>query len=1306
MTASKHLRIDEVLALLQRLRTLAREFGNRETALEKDARLRAGQLRRTREQDLETLEATLTTERDAAEAGWREAEAALEASLARRRSAIARAREGCLRGALEQADRTEGNRKFQLQTHMRDRERAYPEDRQAAEQAYADAQRSLQARRGEIVDLVQAVRQMTGGYAKLLQAPPAGAPEVDGAATFEQQFTELGQGLEEVQAGLRRIRHVPQAWLFRFLPLPMAVTLVLLIAFAALGVLFLLHAGRAGYGATGITAVILVVVLILLYVSGKRRVAPLAGATASAVDRVFNLHNACVELNRTEHDARLAALAAAFEQESVATQEAWQSTQFEAEEQRLSAEERVGAKLEAVLRKWEGVERRRRERFQRGRMAAARERVEQEERRRRQMAESHAAAAAALAAERDANWRGLVAEWTAGVAPLAATLQAAQLAAATDFPEWTSVDWANWVPPSAFPQAVTFGQADVDLEAFAPPLSRESHLALPEGLRLSVPLSVTFPQPGSLLLETGRKGREQALATLNTLIFRLLLTSRPGNITFTLLDPVELGQNFAGFMHLADHEKSLVNGRIWTQDRQIEQRLGDLNEHMEKVIQMYLRTEHRTLAEYNEKAGDLAEKYRFLVIADFPAGFSDLALGRLLSIAASGAKCGVYTLIHWDTRRALPSSFVLDELRRNSLCLKCQGDGFDIAGGIMPGLRLTLDAPPPPEVTVDLLRQIGRVSADAARIELGFNWVAPRDSEYWSLRTDDVLRVPIGRTGATRLQYFALGEGTRQHALIAGKTGSGKSNLLHVLITNLALWCSPREVEFYLIDFKKGVEFKCYATQRTPHARVVSIESDREFALSVLQRVDEELTQRGERYRQAGVQQFAAYRRVEGAEPLPRTLLIVDEFQEFFVEDDAVSQAAALLLDRLVRQGRAFGIHVLLGSQTLGGAYTVSRSTLGQMVVRIALQCNEADAFLIMDDSNSAPRMLSRPGEAIYNDAAGMLEGNSPFQVVWLPDEEREMRLAAVRRLADREPVARPGPLVFEGNAPAMLRANPLLEAQLSAERAQPVAVPRAWIGAPNSIKGPTEISFPRQNGSHLLVVGQQEEAQVTLFAAILAALAAQHGVNRARFLLLDATPPGTPSREFLERVARALPHRVDLPGGAQLAEALADVAAEIERRHDVERVDELPAIFVLINGIQRFPKLRYGDGLDFSFGDDKASANPAVHLNQLIHNGGGLGCHVMISCDTYSNANRFLGRKGLAECTMRVLFQMSASDSASLIDNPVAGGLGLHRAVLYNEQAGYTEIFRPYALPDPAWVRELAENLARLHGPRPAAST
>ena len=124
---------------------------------------------------------------------------------------------------------------------------------------------------------------------------------------------------------------------------------------------------------------------------------------------------------------------------------------------------------------------------------------------------------------------------------------------------------------------------------------------------------------------------------------------------------------------------------------------------------------------------------------------------------------------------------------------------------------------------------------------------------------------------------------------------------------------------------------------------MIAIESEREFGLSVLERLDGELRRRGELFRTAGVQDLPDFRKARPETPMPRVLLMVDEFQELFVEDDKLAQDAGLLLDRLVRQGRAFGIHVLLGSQTLSGAYSLARSTMGQMAVRVALQCSEAD---------------------------------------------------------------------------------------------------------------------------------------------------------------------------------------------------------------------------------------------------------------------------------------------------------------------------------------------------------------------------
>ena len=607
-------------------------------------------------------------------------------------------------------------------------------------------------------------------------------------------------------------------------------------------------------------------------------------------------------------------------------------------------------------------------------------------------------------------------------------------------------------------------------------------------------------------------------------------------------------------------------------------------------------------------------------------------------------------------------------------------------------MQLVFDPPPPPEFATDFLQRIGEDSKGANRVEVPFEQIAPTEPGIWKEETAELLRVPIGRSGATKLQYLEIGSGTRQHALIAGKTGSGKSTLFHVIITNLALRCSPEEVEFYLVDFKKGVEFKCYGSRRLPHARVVAIESDREFGLSVLQRVDDELRRRGDLFRKIGAQDLAGYKRAGGTEAMPRTLLMIDEFQEFFTEEDRISQGAAVLMDRIVRQGRAFGIHVLLGSQTLGGAYTLARATIGQMVIRIALQCNEADAYLIMDQDNPAPRLLSRPGEGIYNDAAGALEGNSPFQAVWLSDKTRDGYLAKIRERADENAEQYPGPIVFEGNAPADVQENIPLRLALQKVPPQIPAQAGVWLGAPNSIKGPTEAVFRRQSGGNLLVVGQSEERTTTILAVSLVSLAAQFPKGGARFVVFDSTPPGFPQREFLERIVKSVPHETVSGSNSNLAEVMTGLAEELKRR--AENESSGPEIFVLIQGLQNFKKLRQEDEFSFSSGSGDAPTPAAILLN-LITEGSARGIHVIVTCDTYNNVSRYLGRKTLSEFEMRVVFQMSASDSASLIDSPNAATLGLNRALFYNDREGSLETFRPYAQPDGGWLENLARSPA-----------
>jgi hypothetical protein len=900
----------------------------------------------------------------------------------------------------------------------------------------------------------------------------------------------------------------------------------------------------------------------------------------------------------------------------------------------------------------------------------------------------------------------LVSRWGEGLARSRALAGAHAASAGEMFAPWEDPRWSGEQPgwSSAVPVFVPFGRTRVDLRALPGGESSDPRLGVGDEPVLTLPAGLEFPSAGSLLVRFGGAqagpGRAAALSLLRNTMLRLLTSFPPGKLRFTIIDPVGLGESFAAFMHLADYDAKLVGDKIWTEPRHIEARLADLTEHMENVIQKYLRNQFATIDEYNQRAGEIAEPYRFLVIADFPAGFSEEAARRLSSIAASGARCGVYTLMALDARQPLPPGVPEEDLARGAVCLGWRGDGAGAGAlasddAVLGAWPVELESPPADGRFNALVRAVGVGAKDASRVRVPFSTIAPAEGTLWTRESGGEVRVAMGRAGATRLQDLALGRGTAQHALIAGRTGSGKSTLLHAVITNLALWYSPDEIELYLVDFKKGVEFQTYARHALPHARVIAVESEREFGLSVLRRLDAELKRRGELFRAAGVQDVAGYRRAEPGARMPRTLLIVDEFQELFTEDDRLAQEASLLLDRLVRQGRAFGMHVLLGSQTLGGAYSLARSTIGQMAVRIALQCSEQDSYLIMGDDNAAPRLLSRPGEAIYNDASGAVEGNSPFQVAWLEDGERDALLERVREQArgrQDEPA-----IVFEGHAPAVMARCHRLSELLAGQGALP-ASPLAYLGEAIAIKDPTSASFRAQAGSNLLIVGQREEAATALLVAGVLALTAQR--PRGRVLVLDGTPADAPSAGLLEAVAGALGPRASAVGYRGVEACLQGLSEELDRRQGAEEPGAAPAgpggepVFLVINGLQRFRALRRPEN-EFDFSADASASRPDQHLARLLRDGPALGVHVLAWCDTLAALNRVLDRQGLREFDQRVLFQMSAADSSALIDSPAAGQIGAHRALLYSEEQGTSEKFRPFALPDRAWAVAAAGALA-----------
>ena len=844
-------------------------------------------------------------------------------------------------------------------------------------------------------------------------------------------------------------------------------------------------------------------------------------------------------------------------------------------------------------------------------------------------------------------------------------------------PDWAGFDPARCIASSRAPWfrfgAVTLAPAKQPGGLSSDPAL---HVELPDSIEF--PAALGFPTLGNLVIETTPQTRLAALRAVQSLLGRILISIPPSKVRFTFVDPVALGESFAAFMHLGDEFEQLVGERIWTEPRAIEQRLVDISEHMETVIQKYLRNEFNDIDAYNEAAGEIAEPYRFLVCADFPANFSEQAAQRMVSILRAGQRCGVHVILLRDQKTSLPDGIRADDISESCVVVRPsdkEPGAFRIANSPLSALPIAFDAPPPDDRLIPLMARIGKAAKSAARVEVPFDAIAPKTTAtsdaFWSLSSAGGLRVPIGRAGATRLQQFALGEGTSQHALIAGKTGSGKSTLLHAIITGLACWYSPDEVELWLVDFKKGVEFKTYAENDLPHARAVAIESDREFGLSVLEGLDAELSRRGELFREAGVQDIASFRRARPDVRMPRVLLVIDEFQEFFLDDDRVAQGASMLLDRLVRQGRAFGMHALLGSQTLGGAYSLARSTMGQMGVRIALQCNEADSQLILSDENLAARLLSRPGEAIYNDAGGRVEGNSPFQVAFLPDAKRDTWLeqSAQRAKGRFDDLPR---IVFEGDARAPLKQSPALR---GVAKPDPRGNVRLWLGEAVAIKDPTCARLARAAGANVATISSRDDQSVSTSAAILLSIARE--APGATIDVFDGTPADAPEYGKLAQITESNGVSVRFTPYREIDQRLLEIAEDVTARGDDPG---RPRRFLLIHQLQRYRALRRNED-DFSFGASDAPATPDKMLAGILKEGPSSGVHVIVACDTLASLQRAFDRNTLREFDWKVLFQMSPADSSSLIDSPAASRLGNNRGLLHSEELGMLEKFRPYGV-------------------------
>jgi hypothetical protein len=874
---------------------------------------------------------------------------------------------------------------------------------------------------------------------------------------------------------------------------------------------------------------------------------------------------------------------------------------------------------------------------------------------------------------------------------------------------WDAPHWKDWSPGNA---------SDLILLGYLVSNSDDTILAHQNfGCSVQVPLYLPTRGHGLRFIYT-KDLRDKAIQMARSLLVRILTTVEPGKAQFNIFDPVGFGSSVANILELGEFNSELIGGKVWSSNSDLSAMLSAQTDHIELVIQKYLRNNFDSIDEFNEEAGEIAEPYRFLTIFDFPSGFSEEAIISLSRIMSVGPRCGIYTLLFQNSELTPPIGVDLDILPKELVSLNMNLPivddkyGYHLSMQLLPDSDLNIGQ----DTMNEIVEKIGRSANEAEEIvvsfkktmELFFDFAfrgtrlglpkltADIDVEdantWWSCDSIGSICAPLGQSGARDVAVLSFDSTEHAGALLVGRPGSGKSTLIHTFLAGATTFYGPDELELYLIDFKEGVEFKSYATHSLPHAKCVAVESDREFGLSVLRSLDAEIIRRGELLRSSGGQYsgLETLRRSTN-EKLPRILLVFDEFQVLFSKNDKVGIEAANLLENVIRQGRGFGVHVLLGSQSLSGLDALGSHVPQLLPVRILLSAAEADARRVLGDDNDAGKYLSHSGEAVLNTEGGRVEANEPFRVAFFDEKSRIERLRQLRILADNRGFTR-RLVVFEGNSMTPLSE---IDSRIFFEElrtADNLGIVRLRVACPMTLSGNADIILRREGGANLLIVARNSvdnqnmvqtvaDDKAGIAQSIFGSIIASLSCSNFGFEIIDFMP----ADDSLELVLRNTFPQANfrIRRRRELIEVLKSYREEVASRISEDKASNTPMVLA-IYGLHR------ARDFDTSSIDYDPAEDLVGTLTEILRNGPEVGVHVVLWTENIAGALRHVGSEAIRECAWRVAGRMSIDDSESLIGSPEAASIREHQVIIVNDDIGIFSRCSAYGLPSDDWVKEL----------------
>ena len=645
-----------------------------------------------------------------------------------------------------------------------------------------------------------------------------------------------------------------------------------------------------------------------------------------------------------------------------------------------------------------------------------------------------------------------------------------------------------------------------------------------------------------------------------------------------------------------------------------------LHEHVRSVLNVIQgRTE--SLLDFRQRLSPKVEGFKLVVLSTIYHLLSDEIRDKLTVLLKAGPAAGVTFLIH-----SMKLNVNEEILNLTQLCDVEERTVYDDDGAV----RGQFD-PQSADDLISVSRRVASAVANAQVEPVAFSEVQPLDAP-WSHSSRDGISFAVGTYGMSTIEVTLGDELNQRHnALITGAVGQGKSNLISVVVHSLCQRYSPSEVEFYMLDFKEGVTLQAFAPDPhtgsfLPHARVLGLDADREYGVNVLRHLFAIYRQRMATFKAAGVQNIRQYRLADPEAIMPRIVVVIDEFQMLFADQDTVATTASDLIIKGARLFRACGIHFILASQTIGSGGmlggTTGQALFAQIPVRLALKNSLAESHATLGIKNDAASHI-RSREAIVNLDYGELSSNRKTTIAYADDAIlAELRTAWWQQA---QGTVTP-PEVFEGERRLRLGDDARILTNLQSRHA--MLGRRITVGV-----APLAAEFSTDVGRNLALFGTGP-GHTILLNTVLSLL---HSTPAAEIIVLDLandwhSPEHNNVRIHFERQLTRLGSTYRVVNKHQ-ADALIDEL--VERAATTADDASVPPVYVIGFGLERW-------------------RSDTTKIKTLFANGPLAGIHLLGWWNKYSSFKAMVGLGGDNNFDIRMAMHLDHSSAREAFKQPI----------------------------------------------------